>query len=430
MTTAPIRHTVDSDAVAEACREPYGFWLDSALVHPLLGRASIFGRRPYLVLRAKGRAVEVEREGAVSRCEDDPFEALRRLLRESPPPRDGGIAGYFGYDLNKQIERLPDTANDDLGVPDLYLAFYEEITRYDCRLTSPRSDGRPGTAGAAPPFQALGSTFTREGYRDAVERALEYIRAGDIYQVNLSQRFHAPLPCEPFDLYLRLREVNPAPFAAFLNFPGLQVLSASPERFLRFDPATRLVQTRPIKGTRPRGASPEQDAALARELINSEKDMAENVMIVDVERNDLGRVAETGSVRVPHLAALEEFATVFHLTTTVEARLRPECDIVDLLLATFPSGSITGAPKIRAMEIIDELEPVARGVYTGAIGWIGGDGSLDLNIVIRTMVVKDGVAYFNAGGGIVADSDPEMEYEETLHKARALAQAVLSEPET
>jgi para-aminobenzoate synthetase component 1 len=207
----------------------------------------------------------------------------------------------------------------------------------------------------------------------------------------------------------------------------VQVLSASPERFLRFDAETRLVQTRPIKGTRPRGATAEEDAAMARELRESEKDLAENVMIVDVERNDLGRVAEVASVWVPHLAALEEFATVFHLTSTVEGRLRPECDIVDLLLATFPSGSITGAPKIRAMEIIDELEPTTRGVYTGAIGYIGGDGSIDLNIAIRTIVVKDGRTYFHAGGGIVADSDPEMEYEETLHKARALAGSVLSE---
>jgi para-aminobenzoate synthetase component 1 len=221
--------------------------------------------------------------------------------------------------------------------------------------------------------------------------------------------------------------VNPAPFAAFLNLPEVQVLSASPERFLHFDPTSRRVQTRPIKGTRPRGRTPERDRALSRELLSSEKDLAENVMIVDVERNDLGRVAEIGSVRVPHLAALERFATVFHLTSTVEARLRDGCDVVDLLLATFPSGSITGAPKIRAMEIIDELEPTARSVYTGAIGYIGFDGVVDLNIAIRTILVKGETAYFQAGGGIVADSDPELEYQETLDKASALARAVLNE---
>ena len=202
------------------------------------------------------------------------------------------------------------------------------------------------------------------------------------------------------------------------------MLSASPERFLRFDPATRRIQTRPIKGTRPRGRTATEDEALAQELRASEKDRAENVMIVDLERNDLGRVAEIGSVRVTELASLETFPTVFHLTSTVEATLREDRDLVDLLLATFPGGSITGAPKIRAMEIIDELEPTARSLYTGAIGYIGFDGSMDLNIAIRTILVKDGTAYFQSGGGIVADSDPAMEYQETLHKARALSETL------
>jgi para-aminobenzoate synthetase component 1 len=268
------------------------------------------------------------------------------------------------------------------------------------------------------------SSFSPEDYRRAVGRARRYIFAGDVYQVNLSQRFQLPLACNPFDAYLRLRSHNPAPFAAYLNLPEGQVLSASPERFLRFDPRGRRVQTRPIKGTRPRGRTPVEDEAMARELLKSEKDRAENVMIVDLERNDLGRVAEIGSVRVMELASLETLPTVFHLTSTVEATLREDRDPVDLLLATFPGGSITGAPKIRAMEIIDELEPTARSVYTGAIGRIGFDGSLDLNIAIRTIVVKGRAAYFQAGGGIVADSDPEMEYRETLHKARALRDAL------
>lgn len=276
-------------------------------------------------------------------------------------------------------------------------------------------------------MEGLHSTFTPDAYHRAVERAKRYIVAGDIYQVNLSQRFEAPIRQKPSELYLRLRQLNPAPFAAYLNFPEVQVLSASPERFLLFDPTSRSVQTRPIKGTRPRGATPDRDRLLCQELLASEKDHAENVMIVDVERNDLGRVADIGSVQVPHLAALESFATVFHLTSTVQARLRPDRDLVDLLLATFPSGSITGAPKIRAMEVIDELEPTARGIYTGAIGYIGFDGSLELNIAIRTILVKGETAYFQAGGGIVADSDPEAEYQETLDKASALAQAVLGE---
>jgi para-aminobenzoate synthetase component 1 len=229
----------------------------------------------------------------------------------------------------------------------------------------------------------------------------------------------------PFDVYLQLRSHNPAPFSAYINLPEVQLLSASPERFLRFDPGNRRLQTRPIKGTRPRGRTEEEDEALARKLLASEKDRAENVMIVDLERNDLGRVAEIGSVRVTELASLETLPTVFHLASTVEATLREDRDVVDLLLATFPGGSITGAPKIRAMEIIDELEPTARSVYTGAIGYLGFDGSIDLNIAIRTILVRQGVAYFQAGGGIVADSDPEMEYQETLHKASALRDVLI-----
>ncbi|MCK5326978.1 MAG: aminodeoxychorismate synthase component I, partial [Candidatus Latescibacteria bacterium] len=242
--------------------------------------------------------------------------------------------------------------------------------------------------------------------------------------VNLSQRFSSPLPVPPFDLYTRLRARNPAPFAAFLDFGEMQVLSSSPERFLQVEARKRNVYTRPIKGTRPRGSTPERDADLARELLQSEKDRAELVMIVDLERNDLGRVCETGSVHVPELMALERYPTVYHLVSTVAGRLPPERNRMDLLRAMFPGGSITGAPKIRAMEIIAELEPTRRGVYTGSIGWLGFTGDMDLNIAIRTFVVRDGMARFQVGGGIVADSDPEEEYEETLHKGRALMEAL------
>jgi para-aminobenzoate synthetase component 1 len=281
-----------------------------------------------------------------------------------------------------------------------------------------------------PPFETMAglrSNFTKSSYEEAVRRALDYIRAGDIYQVNLSQRFQAPYAGDPFDLYLALRTLSPSPFAAFLRFPEFAVLSSSPERFLRYDTANRGIETRPIKGTRPRGRDAESDRALAEELAASAKDRAENLMIVDLERNDLGRVAEIGSVNVPGMFELETFANVHHLTSTVRARLQAGSDIVDLLRAMFPGGSISGAPKIRAMEIIDELEPAARGVYTGAIGYIGFDGSSDLNIAIRTMVVKGGLASFHVGGGIVADSDPTCEYEETLHKGSAMARALVGE---
>jgi para-aminobenzoate synthetase component 1 len=266
----------------------------------------------------------------------------------------------------------------------------------------------------------LRSTFTHRGYLDAVARVREYIVAGDIFQANLSQRFQAPAPSATFDLYGRLRRRNPAPFAAYLGFGEVAVLSASPERFLSLDESSRHVETRPIKGTRPRGLGPMHDAALGRALSESDKDRAENVMIVDLLRNDLSRVCRPGTVRVPELFALEQHPTVHHLVSTVVGELEPGADAVSLLRAAFPGGSITGAPKVRAMEIIAELEPTRRGVYCGSVGYISTSGAMDTSIVIRTYVALNGHVYFQAGGGIVADSDPELEYRETLDKARAL----------
>ena len=407
------------------CDEPYAFWLDSSLVNDPLGQASFWGSEPFLILRSFGASIELWTRGGTHRFSGSPFETLRQLLAEHGAPGSPGAAvGYLAYELKRFVEGVPERATDDLGLPECYLCFYRRIARFDPRPLAaagsvvPRHS--PLDAGAdAPP-----SNFSPQGYKRAVRRVRDYIFAGDIYQANLSQRFQLPLAGGPFDAYLRLRDHNPAPFAAYISLPEAQILSASPERYLRFDPGSRRVETRPIKGTRPRGRTAEEDEALARELLGSEKDRAENVMIVDLERNDLGRVAEIGSVRVTELASLQALPTVFHLTSTVEATLREDCDLVDLIIATFPGGSVTGAPKIRAMEIIDELEPTARGAYTGAIGYIGFDGSMDMNIAIRTMLVKGGTAYFQAGGGVVADSDPELEYQETLHKARALRDAL------
>jgi para-aminobenzoate synthetase component 1 len=252
----------------------------------------------------------------------------------------------------------------------------------------------------------------------------EYIVAGDIFQANLSQRFQAPLREPPFDLYRRLRRWNPAPFAAYLGFDRLEIMSASPERFLRLDENRRHVETRPIKGTRPRGLGPMHDAALGRALAESAKDRAENVMIVDLLRNDLSRVCRPGTVRVPELFALEQHPTVHHLVSTVIGELDPAADAVDLLRAAFPGGSITGAPKVRAMEIIAELEPTRRAVYCGSIGYLSVTGAMDTSIVIRTFLALWGQVYFQAGGGIVADSDPELEYRETVDKARALIEVL------
>jgi para-aminobenzoate synthetase component 1 len=403
--------------IRQHCAQPNSFWLDSALVDGQLGRRSIFGSSPQIVLSAWERRVQIQRgAGKIETLNANPLEALRQLLAEHRG-RSGLAAGYLAYDLKRHIEDLPAGAGDGTGIPECYVAFYDDVHCVDPALLAPPPPPRP----PEPRISGLRSSFSREAYEAAVKRILEHIRCGDIYQANLTQKFSAPCAGDPFDVYLALRALSPAPFAAFLRTPWSSVLSSSPELFLRYDPTSRLIETRPIKGTRPRGSTPGLDAELARELLTSEKDRAENLMIVDLERNDLGRVAEIGSVAVTSLFELETYATVHHLSSTVQARLRPDRDLIDLLYATFPGGSITGAPKIRAMEIIDEIEPVSRGIGMGAIGYFGFDGSLELNIAIRTMVLKDGEAFFSVGGGIVADSDPALEFEETLHKGAVLA---------
>ena len=380
----------------------------------------------------------------------------------SPIPFCGGAVGYLSYDLCHFIEHLPSSAIDDLKLPESYFAFYDTILAFDNldgktyivstgfpelsetqrqvrararleqikkRLSSPTTcapDIDP-TSIKEKAKAVLKSNFTRDGYIEAVDKVREYIAAGDVFQVNISQRFVTDLTVPPFELYRRLRQVNPAPFGSYLNFDAVTIVSASPERFLRVD--GDYVETRPIKGTRPRGKNSIDDAALAEELIHSSKDRAENVMIVDLERNDLGRVCQYGTVKVTELAMLESFPTVFHLTSTIVGKLQPGKTRFDLLKATFPGGSITGAPKVRAMEIIDELEPTRRSVYTGAIGYLGFNDSIDLNIVIRTFLIKNGKAYFQVGGGIIYDSDPEAEYQETMDKAKALIEALQIAPQ-
>ncbi|MFN3649885.1 MAG: aminodeoxychorismate synthase component I [Armatimonadota bacterium] len=402
-------------------RDP-GFCLLSRMPPAAPGGSWWFcGHSPALILEAKdGRAWIRRRTGRVDEVGPDPLAWLAEYLRARP---DRVAVGYWGYDLRYLVERLPRLAVDDLSLPDCRLAIYKvpwSLAEYD-RVT-------PGTAPAVPPPPGVSpggeveSSFSRTEYEAAVRKILDYIAAGDCYQVNLSQRFSAPYPGSPWELYLRLRETSPAPFSAFLNCGDHQVLSASPELFLRV--RGREVETHPIKGTRPRGATPEEDAANAAELLSSVKDRAELLMIVDLERNDLGRVCEYGSVHVPDLWRLESYSNVHHLVATVRGTLRPELGPLDCLRAAFPGGSITGAPKIRAMEIIEELEPVRRGVYTGAIGWVDGWGNAEWSIAIRTMVVKDGRAYFSAGGGIIADSDPAAEYAETLAKAQGMLRAL------
>jgi para-aminobenzoate synthetase component 1 len=446
---------------------PHRLFLDSALRDPRLGRHSYLTADPFAVVRSDV-------------WKTDPLAAVRKILgpfAAAPvpglPPFQGGAAGYVAYDWGLELEQLPSPEYNDLRLDNLVLGVYDWVLAWDhleskawllstgmpeiepaarerraaeraaivreyltgssrpelhppppeprCLVVPPPS--YPIENGWWDPRVELESSFTRDGYLKAVERVREYIFAGDIFQANLSQRFEAPLTESPWALYRRLRERNKAPFAAFLDFGNVAVLSASPERFLRVD-ATSGVETRPIKGTRPRGVGPEHDAALGQALAESPKDRAENLMIVDLMRNDLSRVCAPGSVRVAELFALEQYATVHHLVSTVVGQLAPGADALDLLRAAFPGGSITGAPKLRAMEIIAELEPSRRGVYCGAIGYWSVTGELDTSIAIRTAVVRNGRVYFNAGGGVVADSDPADEYQETLHKARGLIDAL------
>ena len=445
--------------------KPFSFFLNSGMDPEKRGRYSFIGSDPFLVVKSRGKRITLlygDREQIVI---GNPFDILGQMLEKyaldpcpSPVPFVGGAVGYFSYDLCHFIERLPSAAVDDLNLPECYLAFYDAIIAFDhlegrvyiastgfpemeedrrLRRAKERLDELKARIAGMPRVETalsfkqsgvlLHSNFSHEEYVKAVAAAREYICAGDIFQVNLSQRFDVDLPIKPYDLYRRLRLINPAPFAAYFNFEGVSICSASPERFLRLQ--SDLVETRPIKGTRPRGRMPEGDEALAKELVHSVKDRAENVMIVDLGRNDLGRVCRYGTIRVTELCTLERYATVFHLTSAVEGRLRPDKNRIDLLKATFPGGSITGAPKVRAMEIIDELEPTKRSVYTGSIGYLSFDGGMDLNIVIRTFIIKDGRAYFQVGGGIVYDSDPEAEYVETLDKARALIEALQFSPQ-
>ena len=413
---------------------PYAFFLDSSNDDRKLGRYSVMGSDPFLVFKSKASRITLEwADGKNETFIGNPFLELKKLLERYRTEGDGalpfksGAVGYFAYDMKDLVEKLPDAARDDLGLPDCIMGFYDKVTVFD--HAESRSSRAPlkvpyyvYDSGLVHPPVNIKSNFTFDEYIAAVKKAKDYIRRGDIYQVNISQRFEADFSGDPFGLYCRLRDVSPAPFSAYLDFGDVKVLSSSPERFLlkRGDH----IETRPIKGTRPRDEDAFRDSVLEKELIGSAKDRAEHIMIVDLERNDLGRVCEYGSVGPSELFSLEKYSTVFHLVSTVSGKLKAGVDAVDCLMATFPGGSITGAPKIRSMEIIEELEPVKRSIYTGAVGYISFDGNMDTSIVIRTFIVKGGKVYFQVGGGIVADSDPVAEYQETLDKARGMFAAL------
>jgi para-aminobenzoate synthetase component I len=433
-------------------------FLDSAQ-ESALGRYSYVSADPAQILKARHDA-KVDPLAVLSqRLADFPLESIAGL-----PPFQGGAVGLFGYDLCHQFERLPTPLFEDFAIPDVAVGIYDWVIAFDhyehrAWLIStgyPEADSerrhlrarrridqvkrwldrdkvrRPTWSWqqsciASPQFRVEGhpgltSNFAREDYLTSVERAIEYIRAGDCFQVNIAQRLMTPAPTDPLALYEKLRTRNPAPFAAYFDLGGHVIVSASPERFLRVQAGN--VDTRPIKGTRPRGHTPDDDRRLIHELRSSAKDRAENVMIVDLLRNDLGRVCEFGSVRVESLCRLESHPFVHHLVSEVRGRLRPDLGPIDLLRAAFPGGSVTGAPKIRAMEIIAELERCARGPYCGCLGWLGFNGDMDTNLLIRTFIYGDGWLHFSVGGGIVADSSPDAEYAETWHKAEGLLRAL------
>lgn len=440
---------------------PFSFWLDSGMDHQKLGRWSFMGSDPFLVMHSRGQEITIIRSGIEEKRQGNPFDVLGELLDEfklgdNPQgiPFSGGAVGYLSYDLGRFIEKLPSKAVDDLQLPESYFCFYDAVIAFDHQqhrtfLVStgfPETDEKKKAARAQsrlnelrnlvllspPPVSPLSSitshplslksNFSHEGYLKAVTTAREYICAGDIFEVNLSQRIETELDTPPYELYKRLRKINPAPFAGYFNFDGVSIVGASPERYMKKN--SNWVETRPIKGTARRGKTPQEDKVLGDNLLASKKDRAENIMIVDLERNDIGRVCRFGTVKVTELCILETWPTVFHLTSTVVGQLNDGKGVIELLKASFPGGSITGAPKVRAMEIIDELEPTRRGVYCGSMGYIGFNGDMDLNIVIRTIVIKNGKAYFQVGGAVVYDSDPESEYIETLDKGKALIMAL------
>lgn len=445
---------------------PLSFLLESVEGGAVRGRYSIIGLKPDVIWRCRGDAAEINRSARVDPDTFAPdgtaFDSLRRLidesridLPESLPPMAAGLVGYMGYDMVRLVETLPDANPDPLGIPDgvflrpTLMAIFDGIKDTVTLVTPVRpAEGVSAEAAYEAAQERLAdavadferslpyrreplrgnqekpvpvSNMTREQYHDMVKAAKEYIAAGDIFQVVLSQRFKLEFTLPPFQLYRALRRTNPSPFLFHLDMGAFTIVGSSPEILVRLRDDT--VTIRPIAGTRPRGATPAEDKALAADLLADPKELSEHLMLLDLGRNDVGRVAQVGSVTVTDKMMIENYSHVMHVVSNVEGRIRPELDAMDALMAGFPAGTVSGAPKVRAMEIIDELEGLRRSFYAGAIGYIAANGSMDTAIALRTALVKDGVMHLQAGGGIVADSDPEGEYQECANKARALIRA-------
>ncbi|MGB9257040.1 MAG: anthranilate synthase component I [Candidatus Korobacteraceae bacterium] len=469
-TLIPVTRTISSDLLTGvsaflsiAQRQKYAFLLESVEGGEKIGRYTFLGAGPRTVITARGRDVTI-REGSSVRTEQaNVVEVLRRHLRQHrpaqipglPPFTSGGV-GYFAYDMVRQFERVPERTEKDVDLPDCIFTFYDRLLAFDrlrhqihiiaaadVRSESPRKAyDRAVTDIAAIEHQLargirgqhfhwssegktksirIHTSTSHDDFVSSVRRAKKYIAAGDIFQVVLSQRLDFKAPAEPFQIYRALRAVNPSPYMFFLKLDDTHVLGASPEMLVRVD--GRKLDYRPIAGTHKRGADAAEDDRLIEHLRNDEKERAEHVMLVDLGRNDLGRVSEYGSVKVRDLMYVEKYSHVMHLVSALEGRLRADLDALDALAACFPAGTLSGAPKVRAMEIIEELEPVRRGVYGGAVLYADHAGNLDSCIAIRTMVLHGGRAYVQAGAGIVADSDPEKEYQECMNKASALLSA-------
>nr|WP_246031888.1 anthranilate synthase component I family protein [Salibacterium salarium] len=429
------------------------------LYHVLLesgqsGRYSIAGLRPFAVFSAKNHCLRIDTEEGYTQKEGNPLDEMKKWMKPfelntdpNLPDFQGGLVGYISYDYIRYIEELPQKAADDLKTQDLYFLAFQQVVVYDHHYKKlwiilhhdkqKREEAQrewyyvketwehpPAFHWKQRPFREDGSTppsFSREGFAEAVGHVQEYIRTGDAFQVNLSVRQAKPVKTPPLHIYEKLREFNPSPYMGYFHTPDFQLVSGSPELLIkkRDDEAS----TRPIAGTRPRGDTDQEDNGYEKEMMETEKERAEHVMLVDLERNDLGKVCSYGSVEVDELMVVERYSHVMHIVSNVKGKLADNVDVYDMIKAAFPGGTITGAPKIRTMEIIEELEPVRRGVYTGSLGWIGFNKDMELNISIRTMVISDEMAYVQAGAGIVIDSNPEAEYEESLKKAKALWKA-------
>jgi para-aminobenzoate synthetase component I len=427
------------------------------------GRYSISGLKPEAIVRGKDSVLTIqtndtaeERNGNLLDTFRDWFSAYKSVKDEELPDFQGGAIGFFSYDCVRNFEKLEQHSKDDLETPDLFFLLFDDLAVYDHQereiwfITHYRQDNeveeakrriaemeRIWTEVRSEPFihkqaalkgEALQGAFTKESFMEAVEKIKEYIESGDVFQVNLSVRQTQPLDVHPLKIYETLRELNPSPYMAYLELKDFQIVSGSPELLVKID--GEKASTRPIAGTRSRGENEEEDTKLANELIQNEKERAEHVMLVDLERNDLGRVCKYGTVEVNEFMVIEKYSHVMHIVSNVQGTLAEGKDYIDVFKGVFPGGTITGAPKIRTMEIIEELEPSRRGIYTGSIGWIGYNGDMELNIVIRTLLAKDGHAYIQSGAGIVIDSNPKHEYKESLKKAQALLRAKeLSEEE-